>query len=432
VLTSFATLANAHAAQANLDTFFAGLGYDASENTATPTSAAGIGNYVAQKVIDFHDDDGSNEKGNRPSSQGGAFGDWTLYEPENDPFPTPGHTDCSKVRSLSHFQVQRVRGGGLIQWIDIQMGYWTRSFGFASAHELSVPTPPSNATTDPANRQAFWNNYQFLIDTQTSMTDEQKLLSYLFQNGVKAPTQNEAPMGNLMRFALNVIQIRNLNVADSIKLMFLHNAVMGDALVAQFFWKRTYDMARPTTPIQCGWSGQTINAWRGPYQGVGPIDGHDFKAYVPDTLVTNSGGEYPCGHCTHFSAQAEVMKYFFNSNAWIGNPVTYLEGNNPMEPKIVAGQPGYVAGLTDVPNSGPATQGYSPAHDVTLSFDTWDNYSDTVSMSRIYLGVHTPSSAAAGKALGRQVAQRAIARAAALFDPSNQGQQGQSVPANDF
>lgn len=40
-----------------------------------------------------------------------------------------------------------------------------------------------------------------------------------------------------------------------------------------------------------------------------------------------------------------------------------------MEPKIRANQAGFVAGVTDVPNRGPRTVGFSPAQDVVMCWE---------------------------------------------------------------
>jgi hypothetical protein len=48
--------------------------------------------------------------------------------------------------------------------------------------------------------------------------------------------------------------------------------------------KRFYDSARPITAIQCLYEGETVKAWRGPYQGVGDMSGSDWmpvSRYIP-------------------------------------------------------------------------------------------------------------------------------------------------------
>jgi hypothetical protein len=40
--------------------------------------------------------------------------------------------------------------------------------------------------------------------------------------------------------------------------------------------KRFYDSARPITALQCLYKGQTVKAWRGPYLGVGDMNGSDW------------------------------------------------------------------------------------------------------------------------------------------------------------
>jgi hypothetical protein len=44
-------------------------------------------------------------------------------------------------------------------------------------------------------------------------------------------------------------------------------------------------------------------------------------------------------------------------------------GFSTVEPRITAGQPGYVAGVTDRPNRGPKTVGFSPARDIVMCWE---------------------------------------------------------------
>ena len=67
------------------------------------------------------------------------------------------------------------------------------------------------------------------------------------------------------------------------------------------------------------------------------------------------------GHATFGGATAEIFKLWNGGDDTMEWTFTFEAGTSVTEPRIVQGQPGYIAGVTDVPNSGPETVGYAPA-----------------------------------------------------------------------
>jgi len=61
------------------------LGYDPSNDTTDTTTAAGVGNVSAQALLDFRDQDGSNQLGDNPNGNGNPYSDITNYQPVNSP-----------------------------------------------------------------------------------------------------------------------------------------------------------------------------------------------------------------------------------------------------------------------------------------------------------------------------------------------------------
>jgi len=100
------------------------------------------------------------------------------------------------------------------------------------------------------------------------------------------------------------------------------------------------------------------------------------------------------------------MQLFFGNDLYTGNNITVAEGSHIVEPKITSGNPGYIAGLTDVPNQGPFSVGYSPAQDINLGWNTFTDFSRQCSLSRIYLGVHTLHSTIVAEKIGIEIAEK--------------------------
>lgn len=113
--------------------------------------------------------------------------------------------------------------------------------------------------------------------------------------------------------------------------------------------------------LQCWYANQTLQSWRGPYQGVGNISGSAWMPYQPWNVVSPPFPGYVSGHATFSGTTAEMFKLWRGGNDTMDWAFTFHAGTSVLEPRRVAGEPGYIANVTDVPNSGPRSVGYVPA-----------------------------------------------------------------------
>lgn len=154
-----------------------------------------------------------------------------------------------------------------------------------------------------------------------------------------------------------------------------------------------------------------VTAWRGPYQGVGQRSAAAWQPYQQDTFITPPFGAYVSGHSTFSAAAAEVMKLYFGSDDFVGPKcASFEEGSSAFEQRS-----GSVPGVSDVPNSGKDTVGYSPRSRVTLCWDTFSAGASQASESRIYGGIHVRADADDGLALGRQIGRAVFREGNQLF-----------------
>lgn len=157
-------------------------------------------------------------------------------------------------------------------------------------------------------------------------------------------------------------------------------------------------------------------AWKGPYQGVGLRSAATWQPYQQDTFITPPFAAYVSGHSTFSAAAGEALKLYFGGDGFVGPKCTsFQEGSSAFEKKITAGQPGFIAGVTDVPNQGKETVGYSPRSQVTLCWDTFSDAAFQASESRIYGGIHVRADADDGIALGRQIGRAVFRESSKLF-----------------
>lgn len=162
---------------------------------------------------------------------------------------------------------------------------------------------------------------------------------------------------------------QRLSLEDTARLMFLVGNALNDAGVASWDAKRFFNFARPITMIQCGLAGEAVEAWLGPYLGVGVTDASVWQPYQATTFVTPAFAGYVSGHSTFSAAAYKALELFFGGIEYLA-PKCHLipEGTGLYERRIDAGMPGFVPGLTDIPNNGPRTQGGIESLGVQLGF----------------------------------------------------------------
>lgn len=365
-----------------------------------------IGIISADCMNERSKNDGSNQLGNEPGTNNSViYSDYTNYRQVNPPQDTPGITTCSKLESLNHWQQLKIplEGGGFTirEFLSPHMGR-VKPFALNNAYEFLPPAPPqlyTNTHTDQLEEVAEVVEYSGLL------TDQLKVIAEYWADGPKT-TQ---PPGHWQEISIEMAKKYKLNLVDTVLVLFLQANAIFDGGISAWAAKRYYDLSRPITQIQCIYANQMIQAWKGPYMGVGMINGSTWQPYQSTYFVTPPFAEYVSGHSTFSRASAVVLKLFFGSDK-MGLSYTVKEGESIFEPKIEAGNPGYVAGVTDVPNTGPETVGYVPATDIELSWATFTEASNESGLSRLYGGIHFQSGNMEGLKLGERVGEKVYER----------------------
>lgn len=255
-----------------------------------------------------------------------------------------------------------------------------------------------------------------VVDASSQLDDIFKLIAEHWADG----PDSTAPPGTWYLIAKDAADSEGLSMVDTAKLLMMVGTALNDAGVTSWRLKSTFDSVRPLQMIQCGFFGQPlrkVDAWRGPYQGVGPTRVDEWQPFQLDTFKTPPFAGYVSGHSTFSAAAAEVLNLFFGGDEYKGPKCTvFKEGSSTFERKIVEGEAGYIAGVTDVANNGPRTVGYSPASDVTLCWDTFSAASAQAGESRVYGGIHVRADDVDGGAVGKQVARAVFVEASKLFN----------------
>lgn len=148
-----------------------------------------------------------------------------------------------------------------------------------------------------------------------------------------------------------------MDIFDTAQVLFVVGNAINDAGVAAWEAKIKFDSIRPLQMIQCGFSDELLDAWIGPYQGVGDVPAAVWQPYQAATFVTPAFAGYVSGHSTFSAAAAGALINIFGEAYVAPKCRRIAEGESLFEAKIERGQPGFMDGMTNVANRGPRTKG---------------------------------------------------------------------------
>jgi len=365
------------ARSADFTGFMTTLGYDPADTSTDTTAPQGIGNVACNAVLEFRHADGSNQLGTHPNDIGGAYSDYTGYQPVNSwdrvtdnlrwqplcvPTPPPGATTCNGT----------VQSFTTPQWGQVV------PFALTSPEQFPLPGP------DLGKREDYLAAVDQLVKETAALDDRKKVIAEYWADG----PASELPPGHWNIFAQALSRARGNTLDQDARLFFALDNAMLDASIAAWHAKLEYDFVRPITAIRELKRGRMIDGWAGPYQGVRKIPGETWRPYQPDTFPTPPFPDYVSGHSTFSAAAAQVLRTFHGSDQFgITVSVTIRAGTGRVEPGSV------------------------PKKDVRLSWSNFTAAADEAGLSRRYGGIHFREADEDARAMGRSIGTNAWNRA---------------------
>jgi hypothetical protein len=365
------------------------LGYDPDDASTDTTTPQGIGNKVAQALLDYRHRDGSNQLGDEPGGTPGTrYGDYPTsttprYTPKNQwnsvpqvfnwqplctltatgvaagaPPPTTTSTSCVGPNYA-------IQNAATPQWGRIKM------FGPLTGSQFRVTGPPKNPDGSYSTV-----DIQREIDDAANLDNTKKAKAEYWADG----PASVFPPGHDFIFAQALSRRKGHSLDTDVKLFFMLGNAMMDASIASWWQKYRYDYVRPITAIRYhpSFKDKLVNSWLGPNKGFGMVPGSQWMPYQALHVVTPPFPEYVSGHSTFSGAGATILSSFFGEA--FGAYVVIPAGSSKFESN-------------------------TPSVDVTLSWSTFSVASDEAGWSRRYGGIHFQTGDYHGRALGRQVAQ---------------------------
>jgi hypothetical protein len=337
------------------------FGFDPSNTSLDPSSPFGIGNLAAQSVIEARLNDGSNQTGQVPGSNGSPYSDYTGYIPVNS---------ADKLTDLKHWQPKHFADGKGGKFAPgCLTPHWNKVAPLLldSANQFRPGPPPAIGS------EQLLKEVKEVIDLQANLTNEQKALVEFMRDGPKSVQQ----AGHWFIFAQNVSVRDKHTLDDDVKMYFLVEAAAMDAFIACWDSKMLYDFARPYALVHEYFKDQIISGWGGPGKGMAQMKGQEWRPYSPETFLCPPFPSYVSGHSTVSGACSEALR-LFTGNDYFGENVIRKPGE-----------------FTEPDNIGDP---------VTLHLKSFTETANMAGFSRVLGGYHIQADNTEGLKLGRKVA----------------------------
>ena len=338
------------------------LGYDPSIVSTDPTTPEGVGHLVAQAVIEYRRNDGANQLGDEPGSDGTPYSDYTYYRPVNPP------DKCIDPDRWQPITFTRPDGTKFTPGFLTPHWYRVKTFALERPDQFRPEPPPMTTTDDELLRKETEQTLNYNIH----LTDYQKACVEFMRDGPRSTGQS----GHWLRFAQDVSRRDKHNLDQDVKLYFIIANVANDAFISCWETKRYYDSSRPWTLVRHYYKGQTIKGWAGPDGGVKEMPAEEWHPYSPYVFITPPFPGYTSGHATVSGACAKMLELFTGTDEF-----GFIERRSHCE-------------LTE----------NSPGEMMTLDLPTWSATAEMAALSRALGGYHIPIDNNVGIRVGRELA----------------------------
>lgn len=338
------------------------FGFDPDDQSVDPSTPQGIGNLAAKSVVDKRMNDGSNQSGAMPNSNGKRYADYTGYQPVNS---------ADNMVTVARWQPKYFADGKGGQFAPgCLTPHWgkVKPLTLDSASQFRPGPPPEIGSPK------LIEEIKEVVMLQANLTDMQRALVEFMRDGPSSVQQ----AGHWLIFAQNVSRRDQHTLDEDVKMYFALEAAAMDAFIAAWDTKMFYDFARPYSLVHDYYQDQMIKAWAGAETGMTTMKGTEWRPYSPDTFLCPPFPSYVSGHSTVSGACSEILR-LFTGNDFFGAEVKAVPG--------LATEPGRVGDT------------------VTLTMPTFTETANMAGISRVLGGYHIQSDNVEGLKLGRNVGQ---------------------------
>lgn len=346
------------------------LGLDPDDESVDPTTPVGIGNIAGKAIVQARMHDGMNHLGDIGRTyHGKPYEDYTGYQPVNSPFEL---SDPSRWQPGMHPHRRRVGGGPGDKGIWMVQRFVTPQFRLVKPYTYRRPhrfwlAPPDHV--DHTRRRSYQREVDQILEASAGLTDEQKMMAEFFDDKMAGITL--APRAAALAHDLDLDGWAHLFMTVSLARF--------DDLIACWYWKVKYDAVRPFSAVRHVYGRSRVTAWGGP--GLGTVDdmpADEWSGFIP----VGDHPDYPSGSTTLCAAEARAARRFLGDDV-LDWTYAFPAGSSLTEP------------------------GITPATALELHWANWADFTADCGSSRVWAGVHFPTTIKRSTEWGAQFGDRA-------------------------
>lgn len=274
------------------------MGYNPGETSRDTAKPEGIGNYIADAIIESRKHDGANQAGDEIGSNGKPYSDYTYYKPFNPP---------DKIIDVNRWQpitFTDAKGNKFTPGFLTPHWYRVKSFALQSPDQFRPGPPPAEGS------EQLIKETKECIDCNANLTMEQKAIVEFMRDGPRSTGQS----GHWLRFAQECSRRDKNDLDRDVKLYFAIANMAMDAFISCWETKRFYDSGRPYWYARYYFKDKDIQGWGGPGKGTVPMKGENWHPYSPENFITPPFPGYTSGHATVSGACAKILELFHGTD----------------------------------------------------------------------------------------------------------------------
>jgi len=229
-----------------------------------------------------------------------------------------------------------------------------------------------------------------LLEVYKNLDDTKKMVAEFFAGSSRYVVP---PPGFFICIAEQLSQKYNQTTLNDLAMYFSLSAGLFDACCGAWWYKSTYNQARPINLIRDNYTNKSINTWTPLYQNKisANIPGKQWLPYQNFDFVTPPFPDVASGHTTFSRVASQILDWWFNKPAlYDGFSVATMPNQTIICPSLnleikncSIGEYIFEQGSSTI------EPGLTPKKQIVLRYKTLSELSDAAGLSRVYGGIHT-------------------------------------------
>lgn len=234
------------------------------------------------------------------------------------------------------------------------------------------------------------NEIDKLLEVYKNLDDNKKMIAELFAGSSKNCLP---PPGFFICIAMQLSQKYNQTILNDLKMYFSLAAGLFDAAVSAWYYKSTYNQARPINLIRNNYTKTPITTWTPlfPENINAEINGEQWLPYQSFNFVTPPFPDVASGHTTFSKVAGKILDWWFkNPVLFDGFSLATIPNQQYLCPSLnINDKTACIGEFIMEKGSSTVEPTIEPKEKVILRYKTLDELSNMAGLSRIYGGIHT-------------------------------------------